>query len=278
MRLFSFRFSYAASAIFAFASIFAVNSYANTFPEVTLSSLHDEFAEPWALTQLPTDEWLVTEKSGSIVKLDAKGGKQFYTSMPSQLYVAGQGGLMDIELHPSFDQTPWVYISYAEGNAAANRLAIARAEYKNEQLGEWQIVFRATPDKDTPVHCAARLAFDADGALLVTSGDGFDYREQAQVVESMLGKVLRMTDDGDPLSDNPFYTGKDKASDYVYTLGHRNAQGLVVDPQNGDVWLHEHGPAGGDEINLLQAGANYGWPVVTEGKDYSGAGLVSKLC
>lgn len=273
MSLFSNRFTRLSVLSIFGACFYASASVANSFPDVTLSSLHDEFSEPWALTQLPSGEWLVTEKSGSVVKLTESGEKQFYTDMPDNLYVAGQGGLMDIDLHPQFDKSPWIYISYAEGDAAANRLAIARAEYRKGQLGPWQTIFRATPDKNTPVHYAARLAFDAQGALLITSGDGFDFREQAQVADSMLGKVLRMSDDGKPLADNPLYTGEGKARDYVYTMGHRNAQGLVVDPLNGDVWLNEHGPAGGDEINQLYAGANYGWPVVTYGKDYSGANI-----
>ncbi|WP_164084643.1 PQQ-dependent sugar dehydrogenase [Alteromonas flava] len=256
-------------------SFYAPASLANiTFPEVTIETLNSELQQPWSLTELPSREWLVTLKAGQILMLDAQGKELTrFTHMPKNLYVAGQGGLMDIKLHPNFALQPYVYISYAEGNEEGNRLAIARATLYQQSLGEWQTIFRVSPDKPTPVHYGARMAFLPDGSLLITSGDGFDFREQAQVKSSNLGKVLRMSDEGQALSDNPFYTGAGSPIDYVYTLGHRNPQGLVVDEQQGTVYLNEHGPAGGDEINVLQAGENYGWPVVTWGKDYSGANI-----
>lgn len=245
---------------------------AETFPAVKIESLISELNQPWGLVQLPDSGWLITEKNGSIVWLDVDGNLQRTGSLPDGLYTAGQGGALDIALHPNFAENRWVYLSYASGDANANRLSIARASFKAGKFSDWQPIFDAMPDKDTPVHYAGRLVLTED-ALWVTSGDGFDYREQAQVVDSMLGKVLRMDDNGNPLASNPFYTSGGAPQDFVYTLGHRNPQGLVYDAKTQQLWLNEHGPAGGDEINLLDAGDNYGWPVVTLGKDYSGANI-----
>ncbi|WP_100643834.1 PQQ-dependent sugar dehydrogenase [Alteromonas facilis] len=272
IRLLSFAF-----LINAVISI-GIQAHANTanemFPEVSITPFHSSLINPWAIKQLPTEEWLITLKQGQI-RLVSKDGEPLaeFTHMPDDLYVAGQGGLMDVALHPDFNQKPFVYITYAEGTADANHLAVARATYTQKTLGDWEVIFRAEPDRATPVHYAGRMAFLADSSLLVTSGDGFDYREQAQVKSSHLGKVLRMSDSGTPLADNPYYKGNGSPIDYVYTLGHRNAQGLEVDSTSNLIYLNEHGPAGGDEINILRAGQNYGWPVVTQGKDYSGANI-----
>jgi glucose/arabinose dehydrogenase len=170
-----------------------------------------------------------------------------------------------------------VYLSYAEGSPADNGTAVARgrlAEFVAESasgsgpglaLEDVEVIFRNFSRKDTAVHYGGRMAFLADGSLLLTTGDGFDYREDAQDVGSGLGKVLRMNDDGSPAPGNPF-----PGSPYVYSYGHRNAQGLAVS-RTGDIWLHEHGPRGGDEVNRIEAGVNYGWPAITYGVDYSGA-------
>ncbi|MBT0585272.1 PQQ-dependent sugar dehydrogenase [Alteromonas oceanisediminis] len=243
------------------------------FPNVTVETVATGLRSPWALTQLPDGQWLISEKSGSIVLLSENNQKQYLGDVPPDIYVAGQGGLLDIELHPDFAQNGFVYITYAAGEPDANYLAIARAVYAQGSLAAWERLFSVNSLKDTPVHYAGRLAFLADGSLLVSVGDGFDYREDAQRNTSMLGKILRLSDTGEALADNPFYTGAGGPQDFIYSLGHRNMQGLVYDAKNNQVLAHEHGPAGGDEINVITAGANYGWPVVTRGKDYSGANI-----
>lgn len=259
--------------LFLLTTAVAIPSYAAQFPAVKIEPVVTELSSPWGLTQLPDSSWLITEKSGMIVHVNAAQQRTEHDNLPADIFIPGQGGLLDIELHPQFARNQFVYISFAAGNAEANRLTIARAKFSNDSFADWQVIFQVTPDKNTPVHYAGRLLFAPDGALLITSGDGFDYREHAQRKDSMLGKVLRISDWGEPLRDNPFYTGDGGAQDFIFTLGHRNPQGLVVDAETQTLYLNEHGPAGGDEINRLSPGTNYGWPVVTDGKDYSGANI-----
>ena len=172
-----------------------------------------------------------------------------------------------------------ILISYAKGTAQENALSIAQVDLVKTSIpddsGLWEVanyteIFQVTPKKSSPVHYAGRMLLLPDNTLLVNSGDGFDWREDAQRLSSLLGKTLRMTLAGGVPSDNPFAKAENTAQRYVFTYGHRNAQGLALGPQ-GTIWQHEHGPAGGDEINILAPRVNYGWPVITYGKDYSGA-------
>lgn len=223
--------------------------------------------QPWALTQLPDGDWLVTERRGQVV---LTGGVDSLVHMPvalPNLYVAGQGGLLDLALFADFDESGKVMLTFSQGTAEANHLAVATAVFDGEGFNNVSVILTIAPEKDTPVHYGGRLALLPDDTWLVTTGDGFDYREQAQRLNSQLGKVLRFNADGSAPADNPF---PDDAP-YVYTYGHRNPQGLVVDSASGNIYEHEHGPDGGDEVNILTPGSNYGWPVATYGTDYSGA-------
>lgn len=161
--------------------------------------------------------------------------------------------------------------TYAQGELAANRLVIAKAVFDGDKFSSPTIVYKVATDKNTPQHYAGRALFLPDGSLLFSSGDGFDFREQAQVLTSQLGKLLRINADGSIPEDNPFENEQNKAAQAVYSLGHRNTQGLVYDYDSKMIVSHEHGPAGGDELNYISAGKNYGWPVITYGKDYSQA-------
>jgi glucose/arabinose dehydrogenase len=220
---------------------------------------------PWSIAFLPDDSALITELGGRLVRVDAAGGEIAEISNVPAVYFAGQGGLFDVLPHPDFSSNRYVYLSFAEGGPKNNGTAVARGKLVGDRLEDVGIIFRNFTRKDTPVHYGGRLAFMADGTLLLTTGDGFDYRESAQDVTSGLGKVLRMNDDGTPAAGNPF-----AESPYVYAYGLRNPQGLAV-ADSGVIWLHEHGPRGGDELNRIEAGVNYGWPAITYGKDYSGA-------
>ena len=220
---------------------------------------------PWSIAFLPDGTALVTELGGTLRRVDASGTAGAPLENVPPVYFAGQGGLFDVVLHPDFAQNGWVYLSYAEGDKGDNGTAVARARLQGNALEDIEVIFRNFTRKDTPVHYGGRMAFLSDGTLLLTTGDGFDYREAAQDIDSGLGKVLRMNDDGAAATGNPF-----PGSPYVYSYGHRNPQGLAVD-QSGTVWLHEHGPKGGDELNRIEAGVNYGWPAITFGVDYSGA-------
>jgi glucose/arabinose dehydrogenase len=225
---------------------------------------------PWNIAFLPGGDLLVTELDGRLRIV--RGGVLDPTpvaGVPS-VYRASQGGLFDVVLHPRFAENALVYLSYAHGEPRANATRVARARFTGAALQNLEVIFTSRPTKDTPVHYGGRLAFLPDGTLLVTTGDGFDYRESAQALDNLLGKTVRIDDDGTIPADNPFVANPD-ALDEIWTYGHRNPQGLVVAGDTGRVYLHEHGPRGGDELNLVARGVNYGWPVITYGMDYSGA-------
>lgn len=231
--------------------------------EVVAEGLH----HPWSVAQLPGGDFLVTERRGKLLHITADGDKRPIRGVP-QTYVAGQGGFFDIVLHPAFPDNGLVYLSYADGDAAANSTAVFRAQLREGELTNGRQILTVAPRKDTPQHYGGRLAFLPDNTLLVTTGEGFDYREAAQALDSEMGKVLRIHDDGSIPSDNPF---GEPGSERIWSFGHRNPQGLVVDTDSGRVYLHEHGPRGGDELNVIRPGNNYGWPAITHGVDYSGA-------
>ncbi|MFC3094576.1 PQQ-dependent sugar dehydrogenase [Alteromonas sediminis] len=235
------------------------------------TTLAEGLNSPWSAVVTPQGEWLVTERDGHVVIATSPSDQRRVKLTLNNLYVAGQGGLLDIVLSPSFTQTQEVFISFAQGDSSANRLVVAKMKYDGNTFTQPKEVFAVSPDKSTPVHYAGRLLFLPDASLLVASGDGFDYREKAQVRENQLGKILRINQDGSVPTDNPFTEREGQGAHAVYTYGHRNPQGLILDTDANRIYSHEHGPAGGDELNQLHPGVNYGWPVVTLGKDYSGA-------
>lgn len=215
---------------------------------------------------------LIVTRDGELVIVDNKGEGKRFPLMLDNLYTKGQGGVLDILIPSQFPDDSTVLLSYSKGSDSANRLAVVKGQLSlTSGITNLQPVLEVAQTKDTPVHYGGKLlqlegsALGATHGFLVTTGDGFDYREQAQVISSQLGKVLGFTIDGEPLVNHPF-----PENPFIFTVGHRNPQGLVQG-NNGQIFLHEHGPDGGDEVNLLQQGANYGWPVVTLGKDYSGA-------
>jgi glucose/arabinose dehydrogenase len=238
--------------------------------EIRVETVASGLAHPWSLAFLPDGSMLVTERNGGLrVIRDGKLVDEPVENVPDA-YVAGQGGLFDVLPDPNFAANRRIFLSYAYGDSEANATRVIRARYDGERLGEIEVVFTASPMKDTPHHYGGRMAFLPDGTLLVTVGDGFDYREQAQRLDNHLGKVVRIAKDGNAPADNPF-RDVPGAMPEIYTYGHRNAQGIVVVPGSDAIWLHEHGPRGGDELNRLERGRNYGWPVITYGRDYSGA-------
>jgi glucose/arabinose dehydrogenase len=220
---------------------------------------------PWSMAFLPDGSALVTELGGRLLRIDRQGELSGPVANVPSVYFAGQGGLFDVLPHPDFASNQLVYLSYAEGAPGDNGTAVARGRLVGNGLQDVEVIFRNFSRKGTSAHYGGRMAFLPDRTLLLTTGDGFDHREAAQDVDSGLGKVLRMNDDGSAAAGNPF-----PGSPYVYSYGHRNPQGLAVSA-DGVIWLHEHGPRGGDELNRIEAGVNYGWPAITHGVDYSGA-------
>lgn len=232
-----------------------------------LETIVDDLRWPWSVAQLPDGGFLITQREGQLVHISAEGKKQVLKNTPDTLF-GGQGGYMDVVLHPDFSTNRRIYLSYAEGVSKANGTAIFSGRLENGAIVDGRQIFRVAQDKTTPQHYGARMLFMPDGSLLLTTGDGFEHREDAQDPASQLGKVIRINEDG-----NAVGTGDDRLGrgSPVYSYGHRNPQGLALDEKRGIVYLHEHGPRGGDEVNVLAAGNNYGWPAVTRGVDYSGA-------
>lgn len=225
---------------------------------------------PWSVAFLPGNAGvLVTERAGRLLHIPPGGTPRAISGVPA-VRLASQGGLFDVVLHPRFAENRLLYLSYAAGTKGANFTRITRARLDGDRLVDGRVIFAVSPAKNTPVHFGGRMAFLRDGSLVMTTGDGFDFREEAQRLGSGLGKIVRMADDGRPLADNPFVSTAG-AQPHIWSYGHRNPQGLAVDTVTGRLWEHEHGPRGGDEINLITRGGNYGWPVATFGLDYSGA-------
>lgn len=230
---------------------------------------------PWAVTWLPDGTPLVTAKAGTLHTV--KDGK--FVEVPTEglpkVFDANQGALMDIAVR-SADGKTQVYMTVSVGTKEENRTALVRGEYAGGKVTGIKTLFQVEPGKDSDQHFGSRLLWLSDGTLLMSVGDGGNppvtvggklAREQAQDLGSHLGAVLRLTADGKPAEDNPF-RDRDGAKPEIWTYGNRNVQGLALDPKSGRVWANEHGPKGGDEVNLLQKGKNYGWPDATFGRDY----------
>jgi len=229
----------------------------------------EDLDHPWSIAFLPNGDKLITERSGALKMLsDASQDHRIITGVPD-VYAAGQGGLMDVVLDPDFEKNQFLYLSFSTGTKWSNHLRVIRATLQDNNLVDQTIIFDVTPAKSTPHHFGGRMAFLPDGTLLITTGDGFDYREQAQKLDNLLGKVVRINSDGSIPKNNPYVTNTN-ALDSIYSFGHRNPQAILVSP-SGKIYMHEHGPRGGDELNLIEPAKNYGWPAITYGMDYSGA-------
>jgi len=228
-----------------------------------------ELQIPWGMVFLPDGSMLITEKSGELIHFK-DGQKQLITGMP-EVYQRGQGGLLDIELHPNYGQNGWIYLSYSssEGEGEGGNTELIRAKISGSQLTDQEVLYKATPNTTKGQHFGSRIAFDNDGYLYFSIGERGEKDVNPQDITRDGGKVYRLNDDGSIPSDNPF-VGKPNAKEAIYSYGHRNPQGMILHPETGEIWVHEHGPMGGDEINVIKKGANYGWPVVTHGIDYTG--------
>jgi glucose/arabinose dehydrogenase len=238
--------------------------------QYTVSTVAEGLDHPWSLAFLPDGSMLVTERAGRLrVIRNGQLVPEAIAGVPEVL-VGGQGGLFDVVLHPQFATNKVLFLAYAKGESGANATHVARAYYDGSGLTEVKDIFVSTPLKETMNHYGGRMAFLPDGTLIVALGDGFNHREEAQNLNSHLGKIVRINEDGSVPQDNPF-VGRSEARPEIWSYGHRNVQGLVYDTLDNRLYEHEHGPRGGDELNLVERGKNYGWPVITYGIDYSGA-------
>lgn len=245
--------------------------------DVEVTVLADGLEHPWAVEPLPDGDLLVTERPGRMRIVSAAGEVGPPIAGVPDVDARAQGGLLDVALSPDFASDRTVFWSYAEPRDGGSGTSVARGALSadRQRLENVQVIFRALPTYDNGMHFGSRLAFGPDGMLYITTGERSDtpMREYAQRLDSHLGKVLRIRPDGSVPDDNPF-VGQDDAQPEVWSLGHRNIQAAAVDP-DGQLWVIEHGANGGDELNRIEPRANYGWPVVAYGEEYSGDPIVT---
>lgn len=236
---------------------------------LVVETLVQDLDMPWSLAFLSETEVLITERGGRLLKVALKSGEKHNIEGLPTVFARGQGGLLDVALSPQFERDGWVYLSYAEADADGKAgTALGRGRLDGTQLRDWQVLFRQQPKLSEGLHFGSRIAFGADGHVFLTLGEN-NQRPSAQQLDRLQGKVVRLKPDGAIPDDNPFVNDP-KARAEIWSYGHRNLQGAAINPWSGALWLSEHGPRGGDEINIPQPGKNYGWPLATYGINYSG--------
>ncbi|ACK67555.1 glucose sorbosone dehydrogenase [Rippkaea orientalis PCC 8801] len=252
--------------------------------EVNQVTVVEGLEHPWSMAWLPNGDMLITERPGRLRLV--KNGVLQPTPIAGVMEVLqlGQGGLMEVSLHPNFSENRLVYFTYAHGTAEANRTRIARATFDGQALRDVQVIFEVTPAKPGGQHFGSRLVWLKDQTMLISIGDGGNpplsldgelIRLQAQNLGNPLGKIIRLKDDGSIPDDNPF-VGQKEAQKAIWSYGHRNIQGLAVNQATGQIWATEHGSRGGDELNAIKGGQNYGWPLVTHSEEYFGGEISSE--
>ena len=226
---------------------------------------------PWALAFLPDGRLLVTERPGRLRIVDRNGKLSQPLAGVPRVLAQGQGGLLDVALDPDFARNKTIYLSYSEPGDNRNAgTAVARATFGDAALTDVRVIYRQQPKVAGSGHFGSRIIFRRDGTMFITQGDRMRYREQAQDLQSLLGKIVRINKDGTIPRDNPF-VGRNDARPEIWSYGHRNIQAAALHPETGELWTIEHGARGGDELNRPERSRNYGWPVITYGVDYSGA-------
>jgi glucose/arabinose dehydrogenase len=235
--------------------------------------LTDQLKRPWAIAVMPDGRFLINQKFGDMRIVNNKGVlSEPVTGLPA-VNPSDQGGLLGLALDPAFDKNRIVYWAFSENHGEENVTAVAKGKLSKDEkkMEDVSIIYRATPIYQGTIHYGGRLLFDKTGNLFLTTGERahLHSRHQAQQINSGLGKIIRITREGKPAPGNPF-AGNADAREEVYSYGHRNVQGIAIHPVTGEVWEHEFGPRGGDELNLIKPGSNYGWPIITYGTEYSG--------
>ncbi|WPL19068.1 Soluble aldose sugar dehydrogenase YliI precursor [Thiorhodovibrio winogradskyi] len=243
-----------------------------------LETVAEGLEHPWSIAWLPNGQAVISERPGRL-RLLAEGRLQErpISGLP-RILALGQGGLLDLAPHPNFAENRWLYLSYSVGSEDANRVRIGRGRFEDGQLHDFEVIYQNPETKSGGQHFGSRLLWLPDGSLLVSLGDGGNppisfngepIRNQAQALGTVFGKVLRLNADGSPHPENPFVDEPDARAE-IFTFGHRNIQGLALNPADASLWASEHGARGGDEINRLSAGGDYGWPRVTYSREYWG--------
>jgi glucose/arabinose dehydrogenase len=267
-------FAVAPVALLAAAPALAVDeNFETEGPAIHVQTLAGGLSHPWGLAFLPDGSMLVTERPGTLRHVTADGKVSEPLSGVPEVDARNQGGLLDVALDPDFAGNRLVYLSYAEAGDGGNGTAVARGVLDEDRgaLSEVEVVFRQQPKLDSTKHFGSRLVFDGPGHLFVTLGERSEeaFRDQAQDLDSHLGKIVRIHPDGSIPENNPFI-GQDGALPEIWAYGVRNVQAAAINPESGVLWEIEHGPMGGDEVNIVEPGANYGWPMVSHGVNYDG--------
>lgn len=244
-----------------------------TTTSINVAVLSSDLDHPWAIANLPDGRLLITEKTGTMRIFTADGQPQKEITGLPEVNSEGQGGLLDVNIDPQFASNRMIYWNYSEKNKDGNLLAIAKGKLSADEtkIENITVIYRVTPAYDGTLHYGSRIVFDKQGNLFVSTGErsSTETRVQAQQFNSSLGKVIHITPEGKPVSNGPF-ANTANARQEIYSLGHRNPNGLAWNPATGDLWETEFGPRGGDEVNIIKPGKNYGWPVITYGIEYAG--------
>lgn len=248
--------------------------------EVTSAEYNHDVVVPdlkigWGMTFLPDGGILITEKSGDLIHY--KDGKKQLIEGTPEVYNRGQGGFLDVALHPDFEKNGWIYFTYSssEGEGEGGNTALIRGKLENNQIVNKETLYKAVPNTTKGQHFGSRIEFDQAGMLYFSIGDRGNRDQNPQDISRDGGKVYRLNPDGSVPSDNPF-VGQAGAKEATFSYGHRNPQGMIFNSETGEIWVHEHGPKGGDEINVVKRGANYGWPLVTFGENYDGTSITDQ--
>lgn len=265
--------------LFAILIQFSLNSCAQDKKPINKAHTYEiivpKLQNPWGFIFLPDGSILINEKSGKMILF--KENKKIEISNLPKIEVLGQGGLMDIELHPNYKENGWLYISYASSNDENNgaNTTILRGKVKNNALTDQEVLYKATPNTTAGQHFGSRIEFDNQNYLYFSIGERGERDINPQDITRDGGKIYRLHDDGSIPEDNPF-ANTPNAKKAIFSYGHRNPQGMTKHPETGEIWTHEHGPRGGDEINIIKPGKNYGWPKTTYGINYHGTKITDK--
>ena len=262
-----------AAAVYLPVTVAADNlKFTSSKANFTTEVIIEDLSHPWGMVFLNESDMLITERTGNLRKVvNWKLQDDEVQGLPD-IHEFGQGGLLGITLHPDFEQNKLVYLSYSGKEKSLYGTEVLRGKLNNNRLEDIEVIFKAQPKQNRGYHFGSRLVFADDGTLFISLGDRGASPSQgrghpAQQLNNHIGSLIRINDDGTVPQDNP-YLGKAGAKDEIYTIGNRNMQGMAINPQTREIWTHEHGPQGGDEINIMQAGINYGWPVITYGVNY----------
>lgn len=233
-----------------------------------IDTIQTDLENPWGMTWLPDGRMLITERKGEILIFD----RQVFTGRKvkgfPETYVQGQGGLMDIQLHPNYEENGWIYTTYAKPGEGGGSTTLIRFRLNGDKISELEELYQTQPLSTSRVHFGSRIIFDNNGYLYFSTGER-GLKSNAQNLSNDMGKIHRLHDDGNIPADNPFINIPDARAS-IWSYGHRNVQGMTYDPENHIIYATEHGPRGGDELNIVEKGKNYGWPEITYGIDYNG--------